>query len=572
MHATHLVTTGLLVLAVAVHSQAEIIPSDRSITWQGNVGVTGGIPDRLTIYQTIAAGASLATVQNALNSCPANQVVYLSAGNYSWNGTLDWQGANRGVVLRGAGPGSTIIIFTGGSPPIYMRAGFNQSSLTTSANLNADATKGSTTLMVSSVPSWVTVGGLIAIDQIDDPSFVAAEGTNGGESYRQQVGAGPRGLAQLNRVVAKTGTTITVETPLYYGWRVAQRAQIWQPGYDPSQGNHMYQCGIENLKLVAAYAATDAQMIKMESCDSCWIKNVETANVAGGAHIQTNFCYRCEIRDSYSHDSHSYDSGQGYGVALYNVTSGTLVENNIIRNYHDGLSAQYGSSGNVFGYNYCFGGQSVANQNPSISTHGTHAYMNLWEGNYCIDKVLFDWTHGSGSHETVFRNRIVADEPGQSMDQTCISIEYYNRFCNIVGNILGMAGFQNLYMSNLANHAGCDDRQIYKIGGYENISCDWTTASDSMAVSSPIIHGNFDTVTNGVIWDPNISDHTLPNSHYLMGKPSWFGNLPWPPFAPSSPSVAAVENLPAGYRYINGIAPLASASPAPPANLRVVQP
>ena len=42
-------------------------------------------------------------------------------------------------------------------------------------------------------------------------------------------------------------------------------------------------------------------------------------------------------------------------------------------------------------------------------------------------------------------------------------------------------------------------------------------------------HGNWDSLNNAVIWDANIPDHTIPNSLYLTGKPSRWGDLPWPP-------------------------------------------
>jgi len=113
MHTTDLLKIGLLVLVAAGHSLGEIIPPNRIITWQGKwLASLGASRIAPTIYQTIPAGASLATVQNAVNNCPANQVIDLSAGNYSWDGTLDWRRSD--VVLRGAGPSKTIITFTDG--------------------------------------------------------------------------------------------------------------------------------------------------------------------------------------------------------------------------------------------------------------------------------------------------------------------------------------------------------------------------------------------------------------------------------------------------------------------------
>src|SRR4051812_37345224 len=41
------------------------------VGWNGRVGVPGGIPNRTTIFQVVPAGASLSTVQSAINNCPS---------------------------------------------------------------------------------------------------------------------------------------------------------------------------------------------------------------------------------------------------------------------------------------------------------------------------------------------------------------------------------------------------------------------------------------------------------------------------------------------------------------------
>ena len=536
-----------------------MITSDRRVNWQGNIGIVGGIPSRTTIYQTIPAGASATTVQNALNSCPANQVVLLSAGAYSWGGSdIDFAGVNPGVVLRGAGPALTII--TRGNGQFYMRpSGISESALSNDANLSVDAVKGGSTLTLSSVPAWVTVGGMVGIDQLDDPAIVLKAGTEGGSSYRDLTGNGARGLAQLNRVVAKTATTITLEIPLYYGFKVSQTAQIYQPFIDPSTRTFRTGNGIEDLKIICTTTLSDNHQIKMECCDSCWIKNVEIENIAGGAHVFTTASYRCEIRHCYFHGSNTQAAGQGYGVALYHFSCGFLIEDNIFRVLHNAMTVNYGSSGNVFGYNYEAAGTSDSGQNPGMNTHGTHCYMNLWEGNYCEDKVLADWTHGSSSHNTIYRCRVTggnsnANNPDK---KTCVSIEYYNRYWNIVGNVLGTNGLQNKYVTDSSSQTSGTQGSILKIGGEVNINDDYSPsdANSYTTGSFVLVHGNWDYVKDVISYDANVSDHTLIDSLYLSSKPAIFGSLTWPAFDPASPALAAVTGIPAGYRYVNGIDP-----------------
>ena len=65
----------------------DIIPAGRRIDWT-NVGVPGGIPNRPRICATIDAATygngssdASAAINAAIQSCPADQVVYLRAGN-----------------------------------------------------------------------------------------------------------------------------------------------------------------------------------------------------------------------------------------------------------------------------------------------------------------------------------------------------------------------------------------------------------------------------------------------------------------------------------------------------------
>jgi hypothetical protein len=560
---------AFLFLVNSISGICAIIPADRQIAWQGNVGVAGGIPLRTSICATIAptGGDDSSAIQNALNSCSQNSVVKLTSGVFHVSRTIDWGSVRNGVVLRGDGPDKTTITFSSGN--MLMRAGYiSESALSTEVNLASDAVKGQNTINLTSVPSWITVGNYYILDQLDDPSFVFSGGTEGGRSYREIVGNGPRGLGQMVKVVSKTSNQIAVEMPLYYGFRVAQTAQLAQPAII---GSARYQCGIEDLRLTATYTSSNGHMITMMGCDNCWVKNVQSENAAGGCHVMMHFCYRCEIRDSYFSDCHIRTAGQAYGVALYHVSTGCLVENNIFKRLHAGMMACYGASGNVFGYNYELDGIADSGQVAALSTHGVHAYMNLWEGNYSEDKALGDWTHGSSSHNTLFRNRIVGYHSGATLDQTAVSVEIHNRKWNIIGNILGMNGWHSIYSacaSGECSQSSCVDvsKIVLKLGFEVNWACS-RSQYDSYSVLDPIVHGNYDVVQKKITWDANISDQNFPSSLYLANKPSWFGTLSWPAYDSRNPANDGPTQIPAGYRYINGKTP--GAAPAAPKNLRV---
>ena len=77
-------------------------------------------------------------------------------------------------------------------------------------------------------------------------------------------------------------------------------------------------------------------------------------------------------------------------------------------------------------------------------------------------------------------------------------------------------------------------------------------------------HGNWDSVTNTTVWDPAISDRNLPPSLYLTGKPSWWGNLPWPAIGPDLSPMDGV--IPAQWRFNGG-----SGIPQPPGGPRIIR-
>jgi hypothetical protein len=110
-----------MIMAISVPSPSSILPSDRATAWIPGLMSMGGIPNRTTIYATLQAstygnGARDATagIQAAIDACPVGQVVGLSAGTFTVNNYLL---INKGITLRGAGPGSTILQKTNGARP-----------------------------------------------------------------------------------------------------------------------------------------------------------------------------------------------------------------------------------------------------------------------------------------------------------------------------------------------------------------------------------------------------------------------------------------------------------------------
>src|SRR5206468_1751987 len=296
-----------------------------------------------------------------------------------------------------------------------------------------------------------------------------------------------------------------------------------------------------------------------EQAWGCWIKGVE---VKGAYSRQMRFgtLLRGEVRKCYTHDAQG--SGPNHeGIDFDGDCCWNLVEDNICDNggappieFGDSTGA---NSCNVVAYNY------VVNTDLGFwdisFNHSPHDMLNLAEGNV-IDNYKDDGYFGSSSHNTLFRNRIRYD----------LELKHFSNYYNIVGNVLGTAGFSNAYETTTVNYS---NNPIYALG-YPNIgnhsytgtfapttppnySANGPNLTDpenqtlDLNVAATIIrHGNFDYFTNATVWDPTIPDHTIPDSLYLSEKPSWWGPLPWPPIGPDLTPM--VSQIPAEYRFVNG--------------------
>jgi hypothetical protein len=199
----------IILLLTCSICRGEVISSARMTQWQSNVGVQGDIPNVTTIYKTLASGSTLSQINAAIAACPANQVVKLAAGTYNLSGQI-YFGGKSNVVLRGAGPSSTVLVFTGSpymaniyaeTPNMPWIPGTAPPHI---ANWTAGYAKGSDKITLSSV-SGLSVGSYLWVDQVNDGNDVGSnhsyEGCN--NCGRQN---GTRSQQQMCKVTAISGT------------------------------------------------------------------------------------------------------------------------------------------------------------------------------------------------------------------------------------------------------------------------------------------------------------------------------------------------------------------------------
>ena len=216
--------------------------------------------------------------------------------------------------------------------------------------------------------------------------------------------------------------------------------------------------------------------------------------------------------------------------------------------------------------------------------------LNLCEGNVFQNSFKDDGYFGSSSHNTLFRN-VIPDQ---------VALKHFCNYYNIVGNILGAIPapppLVRVYETEVSDYWNQNLYPIYELG-FPNIgnahhdgtfigpttppdyhtlpnTLDGCQQLDRNVKNTIIRHGNYDYVNNAVVWDPNIPDHTIPDSLFTtqaesIARGMIWGNLTFPPINPANPSAVTVDSIPAGYRFNHGTDPSGTPSPTPTATATV---
>lgn len=547
----------MLLVALTGSASAEIIPSSRGITWQGNVGVSGDIPTRNTIYTTLSAsgGNDTTSIQNAINNCPSGQVVKLNAGTFNVSSPIR---VKSNITLRGSGMGVSTIKAT--SNMIYV-IGFENNpdyafSGSTARNITSGNTKGSISITTSVAHGW-SVGDIILIDQLEDPSGnpkIDNSGTDGECNWCGRA-SGTRPIGQLAKLIAPTsGSTATLEIPLYWNYDATKTPQaIKLIGLTSN-------AGVEDITINATSVTIDPNYgtVMMWFADNCWLFRTEVYGMERTG-IRMYGTYRCTVRSCNVHKSTNYTSSAGYAMYLNPMESANLIENNVFYDATVGITYNGATSGNVISYNYFYDMKNTdypTAVRPGLPAHGAHPMMNLFEGNYVNGpEISSDLYWGTSSHMTFLRNRQITDT-SKSSGTVGTVLWKGQTYYNYIGNVLGTIGWETIYETNDL----WSGKAIYNL--------DYTNSGlpDGQTAATIIRHGNWDSVTQSTIWDVGIADHVIPNSYYLSSKPAFFGSCVWPPIGPDLSPMTT--DIPAK-RWYDGNS---CGSPQPPTNLRIVSP
>lgn len=558
-----------LTVSCAAQPWSGLIDPSRAIDWT-YVGVPGGIPTTRTqcgstiLASTYGDGASNATtgIQNSINACSANTYVLLGPGTFRINTSLT---VPSNITLRGSGAHLTRLDGQGSSNQVVNLGNGSNPATANSTGISSGSTKGSTSFVVSSA-TGISVGTMLMVTELNDASYVDYESNNGSCTWCDGgIGwNGTRVRGQIVEVSSVAGTTIGFAPPLYSDYTATPLATRFSASAK--------YAGVEDLEIYANDTGYTTN-INMQQCAYCWVKGVR-GNFADGDHVRAYWSLRCEIRDSYFHDSFVHAAGNTEGsIFIANKSSGVLIENNILRRQHVAIMFNWGAAGNVAAYNYADGAYDTSAPNAilgDISMHGAHPQFNLLEGN---DAIAFypDSVWGTSSHSTAFRNwfrgttQVCLPYDSRSTPGAChyawqaaraVQIAYTVSSTNLLGNVVGSQEQEDLVngsssplgssSSITAPTSRSYDTTTYNYTwGYDNLS-DGGGADNTpgLSFSTRFLHGDYSRTSGAITWDAGNANHTLPSSFYLASKPSWFRSIAYPPMGSdvSSGAVSGVGN------------------------------
>ncbi|MDH3279499.1 MAG: hypothetical protein OEQ18_00010 [Gammaproteobacteria bacterium] len=399
------------------------------------------------------------------------------------------------------------------------------------------------------------------ITQLNDHTFVVNTNASGGtqEFSVRDVGANasPRYDRNLGQFVEITSiaasTNVGFQPPLIYTYSAA---------LDPEancQQNTSRLVGFEDFTI--KHTTNGGTQFYMGNTYGCWWSNVEF-NVINRYGIEMYASLWPEIRRCKFHNFGVDGRGRDRAYGAYiRLTSNALVVDNIFTNLRVACFLEGGSQGSVFAYNYTrYNQDDESDQGPvSIGTsHGAHPMYNLVEGNKA-DNTKADFSWGSGSHITYFRNNFHGYNDGLSSEnRKCIHISSHNWSNNVVGNVLGSTNFSSWVYQPKVNGFANTNVVIYILGYPNTGNWSWSTNNwysdyDVEVTNTLLRHGNYDYANNDILWDAGIADTNLPDSYYLAAKPDWWDFSPWPPFNPEGATESArIGTIPAENRA-NGI-------------------
>jgi hypothetical protein len=314
----------------------------------------------------------------------------------------------------------------------------------------------------------------------------------------------------------------------------------------------------------------DDGQLRFQNAAYCWAKNVESTLWLGDG-FDLNQAFRVQLEGVYVHNAvWPVPGGGGYAISMAWGSSENLIENSISVLANKVMVARSSGAGSVVAYNYMDDGYiNGSDAWVEIGVNGSHmvgSHHMLFEGNYGFNADA-DNTHGNAIYHTYFRNYLsgfrkpfttldgtavddAANQPARVGPLRAAAAHAYSYWFSFIGNVLGTPGQMTKWVYDAIGGPNVIPNKGIWALGYMDIE---PQGYDPKVPATAIRDGNYDYVTNSVVWDATDTAHTLPNSLYLTQKPVFFNagsGYAWPWVNPTG--APQLYTLPAKARYDAG--------------------
>ncbi len=429
-----------------------VLPADRNTEWS-NAGMLtrGGIPSvswpicNTTPLAPLGGGKDdSAAINNLIQSCRAGSVVQLAAGNFTM-GRGTYIALNKGVVLRGAGAGATVLT--------------NPLNLPSTQRNKVGAAVDPVPVIIVGPGRWVNPDGDARCQGLTayQPRYMqllSADAAKGSSSITVAKGSifSPGMIVLLDETSGASWQPDPAQLSTYV-WAQPDYSLVWMfhnPGVSgdeapfpiltPSVNNNYAGIGsgsdaacwfsrqdrpLSELKEIASVSGDTVTFtsplhmqyltsrfaelttftggnapvrnagienltarqggsgtIEITDAAYSWVKNVEVSG-SWGDGVGFFDAFRVELRDSYIHDmAYPNPGGAGYLMSIATASSEILAENNIFVRGNKVMVAQSAGAGSVVAYNY--------------ADEGYIGYDDAWQ------EIGVNGSHMLGAHHMLF--------------------------------------------------------------------------------------------------------------------------------------------------------------------------
>ena len=581
-----------------------IISAARATDWS-KAGVVGGIPSASWTQcgSTLPAGSSAATINAAIAACGTNQYALLGAGTTNLSAALTWNHKSN-TVLRGSGANSTFLVIgsgvstscaNGGEAICISSSDGSYPNGYTAINWTAGYSQGTTSITLASTAGITPNSTIIVLNQCDDGktgSYLSCTGTsvdngnfyncqdkyattpsgcsvNGGDSGNVTAG---RGQSEMFYATAVVGNVVTLDHGLRNpNWNSARNPQAWiiqSVQYD----------GIEDMSIELAADTSITAGIAMNNAMNCWVSGVRMLHIPyTGIYGFDAIHLTIESNYIYQHNSMSGPPGADDFAVNFTQSGDNLVDNNIAQQVKGAFFDEGSSNGNVVAYNLRLNDSDTTNNFmwAAIQPHASGNNYHLDEGNVTGSSIYDEDYHGTHNFNTDFRNFsqgwVSNPTAPKNLNTNAFTTDAFNRYMNIVGNVMGTPGVHTQYKVAGASGEFTSPQTVLSLGqGNGGISppVPGDPLGNCLAAATSMCYGNYDVVTGTVRWCGSVSNtgwsltcgsvseiatappsglyaNTVPTkgdtlagqgafppSFYLPVKPPFWGAAPWPAIGP----------------------------------------